>query len=166
MSKFTDFLNLFKWEPSTDAEEEFDIDKALNENWDKIDTKLKTYIEDTNQNISDFETNTNETVQELTDLINSTQTTYKYKLAITETTSAGANITIPCYYKVGADVLDVYLNGERLILSSDDTGTDGHYREVGTSGSISNIIKTTSDWYLEDGDMLEFEVKGEYEDET
>lgn len=91
---------------------------------------------------------------------------HKYSLPITETTSAGANITIPCYYKVGADVLDVYLNGERLILSSDDTGTDGHYREVGTSGSISNIIKTTSDWYLEDGDMLEFEVKGEYEDET
>ena len=91
---------------------------------------------------------------------------HKYSLSITETTSAGANITIPCYYKVGAEVLDVYLNGERLILSSDDAGTDGHYREVGTSGSISNIIKTTSDWYLEDGDMLEFEVKGEYEDET
>ena len=91
---------------------------------------------------------------------------HKYSLSITETTSAGANITIPCYYKVGAEVLDVYLNGERLIASSDDAGTDGHYREVGTSGSISNIIKTTSDWYLEDGDMLEFEVKGEYENET
>ena len=44
MSKFTDFLNLFKWDPVEDAEEEFNIEKSLNENWDKLDTKLKEYI--------------------------------------------------------------------------------------------------------------------------
>lgn len=44
MSIFTNFLNLFKWDPTTDGEEEFDINKALNENWDKIDTKLQTHI--------------------------------------------------------------------------------------------------------------------------
>lgn len=92
--------------------------------------------------------------------------THKYFLAITTTITAGKEITLPCYYKVGADVLDVYLNGEKLLLSSDDSGTDGHYREVGTSGSVSNIIKTTTDWNLESGDVLGLEVRGEYTDET
>mgnify|MGYP005950663871 CR=1 FL=1 len=40
MSVFTNLLNLFKWEPEKDGEEEFDIDKALNENWDKLDNKI------------------------------------------------------------------------------------------------------------------------------
>lgn len=91
---------------------------------------------------------------------------HKYSLAITTTSSAGAEITLPCYYIVGQDTLDVYLNGERLLLSSDDAGTDGHYREVGTSGSVSNKIKTTTDWNLESGDVLDLEVKGEYTNET
>lgn len=88
----------------------------------------------------------------------------KYKLIITETTAAGTEITLPCYYAVGQDTLDVYLNGERLLLSSDNSGTDGHYREVGTSGSVSNKIKTTTDWNLESGDVLDLEVRGEYSD--
>lgn len=40
MSKFTDFLNLFMWDSIEDSEEEFNIDKALNDNWKKIDTKV------------------------------------------------------------------------------------------------------------------------------
>lgn len=91
---------------------------------------------------------------------------HKYSLAITTNSTAGAEIILPCYYIVGQDTLDVYLNGERLLLSSDDSGTDGHYREVGTSGSVSNKIKTTTDWNLESGDVLDLEVKGEYTNET
>lgn len=87
-----------------------------------------------------------------------------YSLKINADTTAGQEITIPCYYKVGEEVLDVYLNGERLLKSSDDAGTDGHYREVGDSGSISNKIKTTTDWSLATGDVLEFVVRGEYND--
>lgn len=52
MSKYTDFFNLFKWDTVSDSEEEFDIDKALNENWDKIDTKTKQHITEINQKIS------------------------------------------------------------------------------------------------------------------
>ena len=88
--------------------------------------------------------------------------TYKYSLEIDSDKTAGQEITLPCYYKVGEEVLDVYLNGERLIKSSDDAGTDGHYREVGDSGSISNKIKTTTDWSLATGDVLELVVRGEY----
>lgn len=87
---------------------------------------------------------------------------FKYILEITEDKTAGQEITLPCYYKVGEEVLDVYLNGERLLKSSDDAGTDGHYREVGTTGSISNKIKTTTDWNLEADDVLDLVVRGEY----
>lgn len=91
---------------------------------------------------------------------NINETSYFYK--ITSNIPAGAEVTIPCYYKVGKGTLDVYLNGERLILSSDNAGTDGHYREVGTANSISNKIKTTTDWSLDVGDYFEFVVRGEY----
>lgn len=88
--------------------------------------------------------------------------TSTYYLKINADTTAGQEITIPCYYKVGEEVLDVYLNGERLLKSTDDVGTDGHYLEVGDIGSISNKIKTTTDWSLASGDVLEFVVRGEY----
>ena len=87
---------------------------------------------------------------------------FKYTLEITEDKTAGQEITLPCYYKVGEEVLDVYLNGERLIKSNDDSGTDGHYREIGSTGSISNKIKTTTDWNLEANDVLDLVVRGEY----
>lgn len=87
---------------------------------------------------------------------------FKYILEITEDKTAGREITIPCYYKVGEEVLDVYLNGERLLKSSDDSGTDGHYREIGATGSTSNKIKTTTDWNLEADDVLDLVVRGEY----
>lgn len=47
MSVFTNLLNLFKWEPEKDGEEEFDIDKALNENWDKLDNKIDAHTKNT-----------------------------------------------------------------------------------------------------------------------
>lgn len=87
---------------------------------------------------------------------------HKYQLKITSAIAAGTEVTIPCHYKVGQAVLDVYLNGERLGLSSDDVGTDGHYREVGTADSISNKIKTTTDWALDIDDVLDFVVRGDY----
>ena len=186
MSKFTDFLNLFMWDSVEDSEEEFNIDKALNDNWKKVDTKLKTHItnvnkeindfekdtsnsikdfkEETTTNINEFKTTTNKTVQDLRDSISSTQGTHKYTLSITETTSSGAEITLPAYYKVGQDVLDVYLDSERLALSTDTAGSDGHYLEVGTKDSISNKIKTTSDWNLEKNDVLTLVVRGDYND--
>ena len=80
--------------------------------------------------------------------------------------NAGAEVTLPCYYQVGQEVLDVYLDTERLALSSDDAGTDGHYREIGDADSISNKIKTTTDWQLETGDILTLVVRGEYNANT
>lgn len=40
MSKTTENLGLFKYDPKDDKDEKFNITKALNENWDKIDQAL------------------------------------------------------------------------------------------------------------------------------
>lgn len=88
--------------------------------------------------------------------------TSKYSLEIDSNKTAGQEITIPCYYKVGSEVIDVYLNGERLIKSTDESGTDGHYCEIGDTGSISNKIKTTTDWSLSKGDVISLVVRGDY----
>lgn len=89
-----------------------------------------------------------------------------YLLKISTATAKGAEITMPCYYKVGQGTLDVYINGERLMLSSDNAGTDGHYREVGEANSISNKIKLTGDWGAGASDSFIFVVRGEYSNET
>lgn len=82
---------------------------------------------------------------------------------ITADTAKGATVTLSKKYKAGAGVLDVYINGEKLIKSSDEAGTDGHYVEVGEAGAVSNQIKLTTDWNLRSGDYLEIVTRGEYD---
>lgn len=41
MASFTSFLNLLKKNPATDGKDTFNIETMLNENWDKIDLKVK-----------------------------------------------------------------------------------------------------------------------------
>lgn len=93
-------------------------------------------------------------------------TQHTYNLILNENVNAGGEITLPFYYKVGANVLQVYYMGQLLLLSSDDAGTDGHYREVGEADSISNKIKLTSDWAADKGEYFKFVVKGVYTNET
>ena len=88
--------------------------------------------------------------------------TTKYKLILNSDLDAGATITVPANYKVGEECLDVYFMGELLRKSSDEAGTDGHYQEIGESGSISNQIKITSDWSVETGEYFDFVIRGEY----
>lgn len=87
---------------------------------------------------------------------------YRYKIKMEENSTLGAEIILPFNYKAGQGVLDVYLNGEKLVLSTDDLGTDGHYREVGKKDSITNKVKITMDWRLETEDILEVVVRGDY----
>ena len=85
---------------------------------------------------------------------------YSYVLKFDSPVSPGTNIELPCNYTVGYRMMEVYLNGEKLIRTtgSDISGVNGHYIEVGTLGETSNIIKTTSDWSSEVGDVLELIV--------
>ena len=87
---------------------------------------------------------------------------HKHFLKLTADVAKGGTITLPCYYKVGTHCLDVYYMGELLILSSDDAGSDGHYREVGEANAVSNQIKLTSDWCCDSGEYFEFIIRGEY----
>ena len=41
MSILTSFLKLFKYEPDTEGLSTFDIDLALNQNWDKVEAGVK-----------------------------------------------------------------------------------------------------------------------------
>lgn len=92
------------------------------------------------------------------------QKTHKYKISGSPMKEVlpGGKITLPCTYKVGAGVLDIYFNGELLILSADAAGSNGHYLEVGTTGSISNEIQLTSDWGTGTDYYLAIVVRGEY----
>ena len=65
MSKFTDFLNLFMWDSIEDSEEEFNIDKVLNDNWKKIDTKVKTHVTSVNEEINNFKEETNQKIENI-----------------------------------------------------------------------------------------------------
>lgn len=109
----------------------------------------------------EYEGNTPMTARNLNNLLETT-----YDLMLTSNVAAGGEITLPFYYKVGANVLQVYYMGQLLLLSSDDAGTDGHYREVGEADSLSNKIKLTTDWSAETGEYFKFVVKGVYENET
>ena len=90
-----------------------------------------------------------------------------YDLTLTEAVAGGGTITLPSMYKVGFDRLDVYLNGEKLI-KAETSDTEGHYYEVGTEGTLSNVIRITNDWTAEVGDVFEFTIRtnGEAEIET
>ena len=77
MSTYTDYLNLFMWNPQTDGEEEFDIEKALNENWKKLDIKVKQHILDTAKTILDFETKVEQDFQTEKQVLETELNTYK-----------------------------------------------------------------------------------------
>lgn len=67
---------------------------------------------------------------------------------------------IPCYYKVGEDVLDIYYMGEKLIKNV-------HYKEVGESETISNKIQFYN-WgqAVPTNRIIEFVVRGVYTNES
>ena len=71
--------------------------------------------------------------------------------------SENTNYTIPLNYKVGADVLDIFYMGEKLIKGT-------HYIEVGNTGSVSNTIQFYN-WgqAVPSGRTIEFIVRGVYE---
>ena len=81
------------------------------------------------------------------------------------TVNANTNYTLPVYYEVGNNSLEVYYLGSKL-----EKGTD--YNEIGNTGEVSNIIQfldSVGDLDMSDVDgfenfeeTLEFVVRGEY----
>lgn len=85
--------------------------------------------------------------------------TYRYARTFTETIPGGSTIDLPIKYVVGSQLMDVYYNGELLVLSSDETGTDGSYLEIGAEKSYSTQIKITTDWEIYSGDYMEIVMR-------
>ena len=80
------------------------------------------------------------------------------------TISNGYSITLPTTYTVGRNNLELYWNGQRLIPKT-SSNTDGHYQEVGTTGSTSSTItmyRTSADgnYTLTEDVHLHVVVKG------
>ena len=114
MSKFTEFLNLFKWDSVEDAEEEFDIDKELNDNWDKIDTKLKDHISNINSNLSNLKKTTNDAIStkaNTSDVYTKTETDTKLK-AKANATDVYNKTEIDTKINTKANSTDVYTKTE------------------------------------------------------
>lgn len=89
--------------------------------------------------------------------VNSTKE-HKYHLNITTAVENMGQVTLPFYYKVGSDCLDVFYMGERLIKNTSDV--EGHYNEVGDTGSVSNKIQVG--WKVNIGRYFDFVVRGDY----
>lgn len=135
MSSLTDYLKLFKWdlEEPEDLNSEFNIQQALNTNWDKIDLKVK-------------------------ELANNSEKKHNhYKITITEVIEKETEYEIPFNFVVGNDEFEIYYNNEYLIREK-SANDEANYKEVGTAGSTSN--KVIFGWDLRVGDVLDFIVKG------
>ena len=80
------------------------------------------------------------------------------------TITNGYSITLPITYTVGRNNLALYWNGQRLIPKT-SSNTDGHYQEVGTTGSTSSTItiyrtSADGDYTLTEDVHLHIVVKG------
>lgn len=86
-------------------------------------------------------------------------------VTLSSTVSANTNYTIPLYYKVGNNSLEVIYCGSKLAKGQD-------YNEIGTTGEVSNTIQfldSVGDLDMSDvegfedfEETLEFIVRGEY----
>lgn len=86
-------------------------------------------------------------------------------VTLSSTVNANTNYTLPVYYEVGNNSLEVYYLGSKL-----EKGTD--YNEIGNTGEVSNVIQfldSVGDLDMSDVDgfenfeeTLEFVVRGEY----
>lgn len=90
---------------------------------------------------------------------------YRSTVTLSSTVNANTNYTLPVYYEVGNNSLEVFYCGSKL-----EKGTD--YNEIGNTGDVSNIIQfldTVGDLDMSDvegfedfTETLEFVVRGEY----
>lgn len=83
--------------------------------------------------------------------------------------SNGKELTLPLKYQVGNGSLELFFNTEKMILATDTE--DGHYKEVGEAGALSNTIafhRTADDgnWTLEEDELITVIVRGVSQEEV
>lgn len=83
---------------------------------------------------------------------------HRYQLKLESSIADNSEMTLPAYYRVGTQCLEVYFEGELL-------EKDVHYEEIGEKDSLSNKIKIL-DWgeSIEAGFSFSFVIQGMYEE--
>lgn len=86
-------------------------------------------------------------------------------VTLSSTVNANTNYTLPVYYEVGNNSLEVIYCGSKLVKGVD-------YNEIGNSGEVSNIIQfldsvgdldmSSVEGFEDFEETLEFVVRGEY----
>lgn len=117
---------------------------------------IENGIEDLNTSLGD----TAEEMSSMEERLTNSITINRSTITTTEEIAENTNYTIPTYYEVGADVLEIYYMGEKLVKGT-------HYIEVGNTGAISNTIQ----FYNWGQDVpanrtIEFVVRGVYSNES
>ena len=111
MSETTN-LKLFKHDDPPNNTDQFDVEKALNDNWDKIDD----YLGNINTKI---------------DTLITTKT-----ITLNEDVAEQTEYELPISYTVGNDSLKIHWQGVLL-----EQGEDGNYIEIGETRQASNKVK-------------------------
>ena len=121
MSKLTEFLGLFKWDTTneTDKKSKFNIEKSMNENWDKLDANA----EDVKDKIESLHSENAELKERLIDAENN------------QLTGQATGTSIDIYDSADSRVRDVEIGGH-----SEQETTEGKNKFAGADTTINNGI--------------------------
>lgn len=176
MSLLTPFLKLFKWntEDTEDLEQPFDIKKAMNENWDKLDTKAQEQenkISDIETNIEDIETKNTEQdklIQKLQNALINETSQQDTSLHIEDASDVPAVLSIEGnhyqetregYNQLKSTLEDVELNGISVKYHNDGSVTLNGTTTAATAIQVSNNsveLENTDYTYCLEGKTQDF----------
>ena len=90
MSRETPYLKLYEYDPTQDGESTFNIDNALNNNWDKIDSEVQAH----NQKINTIDGNLKGAIKIIRNVtLTSSSWTLNNSTGLYEYTYSNSNIT-------------------------------------------------------------------------
>ena len=172
MSLLTPFLKLFKWDTTNeiDLESEFNIDKSMNENWDKLDTKAQEHenkildIENNIENIQTKDTEQDKLIQKLQSNMINESTEEVTSLYVEDASNLPAVLSVRGnhYQEVKNSINELHLidtpetnlnNGlsykiedETIILNGSVEST--YALVITTQSNIVDLVKAGEEWTL------------------
>mgnify|MGYP001047918233 CR=1 FL=1 len=172
MSLLTPFLKLFKWDTTNeiDLESEFNIDKSMNENWDKLDTKAQEHenkildIEDSIEDIQNKDTEQDKLIQKLQSNMINESTEEATSLYVEDASDLPAVLSVKGnhYQEVKNSINELHLidtpetnlnNGlsykiedETIILNGSVEST--YALVITTQSNIVDLVKAGEEWTL------------------
>ena len=134
MSRETTYLKLYEYDPTQDQESTFNIDNALNGNWDKIDLEAKTH----NDKINTIDTNLKGAIKVIRNVtLTSSSWTLNSSTQLYEYTYSNSNITSSSIVDVNIQLNS--LENASAVKSATDSYT-GYIKLYASEKPASNII--------------------------